>query len=71
MTGPRFNPLYKPLPHLEEDYESMKKLKTKERLMHQEKLKDHPPFKIMEHGNKAFVKDSKTYGLDKPLPEVI
>lgn len=25
----------------------------------------------MEHGNKPFVKDAKTYGLDRPIPEVI
>jgi len=33
-------------------------------------MKDHAPFRNMEHGDRPFVKDSKTFGLDKPLPEV-
>jgi hypothetical protein len=33
-------------------------------------MKDHAAFKNMEHGDRPFVKDAKTYGLDKPLPEV-
>ena len=38
-------------------------------MKHIAKLRD-APFRNMDHGERAFVKDSKTYGLDKPLPEV-
>lgn len=70
VNNPLEKNLYKFRKHIADPFNRMDELKKKEREAHHSKIGEKLPFKTTIYGDKPFVKDKPTYGLDKEMKPV-